>query len=104
VDHNRAVGGDGNSGGNGGKGLGGGIYQDTGPILTPTSLTLAGATVVDNHAVGGAAGTGGSDGQGIGGGIYVTAGGVACADVLTVIGGNHASTSDDEVFGDLGSC
>ena len=38
------------------------------------------------------------------GGLYLTPGGVACADRWTVIVGNHASTSDDDVFGDLGSC
>jgi hypothetical protein len=40
----------------------------------------------------------------VGGGLYLTPGGVACADALTVIFGNHATTSDDHVFGILGSC
>jgi hypothetical protein len=99
VEDNQAVGGDGGSAGNGGNGLGGGIYVDA-----LSTLTLLGATVEYNRAVGGAAGDGGSDGQGIGGGIYVAAGGVACADSLTVILGNHATTSNDDVFGTLGSC
>ena len=43
-------------------------------------------------------------GEGEGGGLYLEPGGLACADMLTVIAGNHASTSDDDVFGTLGSC
>jgi len=34
---------------------------------------------------------------------YVAAGGMASADSTTLITGNHASTSDDDVYGDLGS-
>jgi hypothetical protein len=90
VDHNLASGGD---------GLGGGIYEDA-----LSSLTLIGVTVEYNLATGGAAGIGGSDGQGVGGGLDLTPGGVAYADLLTVILRNHASTSDDDVFGTLGSC
>ena len=71
---------------------------------TPSTLTILGSTIVNNRANGGAAGVGGSDGQGMGGGIYLTPGSIACADLLTVILGNHASTSDDDVFGTLGSC
>jgi hypothetical protein len=67
-------------------------------------LTLLGDTIDRNHAIGGAAGLGGSDGEGVAGGLYLTAGSVACADVLTVIYGNHATTSDDDVFGTVGSC
>jgi hypothetical protein len=99
VDHNLAFGGDGGSGGNGADGLGGGIYEDARSILT-----LTGATVEHNLAIGGAAGLGGSDGQGIGGGLYLTPGGTVCADLLTAIFANHATTSDDDVFGNLGSC
>ena len=50
------------------------------------------------------AGVGGIDGQGVGGGLYITTGGIACADAATVISGNHATTSNDDVFGTLGSC
>jgi hypothetical protein len=57
-----------------------------------------------NRADGGAAGDGGSDGLGQGGGLYLTSGGIACADLLTAILANHASTSDDDVFGTLGVC
>ena len=97
--HNRAIGGTGGLGGNGGAGLGGGIYEDA-----LSRLTLTGDTIDRNHAIGGAAGAGGSDGQGIGGGLYLAPGGFACADLLTVIAGNHATTSDDDVFGVLGVC
>jgi hypothetical protein len=52
--------------------------------------------------MGGAAGPGGTDGQGIGGGVYIAPGGMASADGATLITGNHASTSNDDVYGDLG--
>jgi hypothetical protein len=42
---------------------------------------------------------GGSDGQGVGGGMYIAAGGDACIDLATIIMHNHASTSNDDVFG-----
>jgi hypothetical protein len=35
----------------------------------------------------------------VGGGVYVQAGATVYADALTDIIGNHASTSDDDVFG-----
>jgi hypothetical protein len=101
VDHNQAVGGEGDTGGNGGNGLGGGIFQDGNAHST---LTLLGDTIDNNHAIGGAAGLGGNDGEGVGGGLYLTSGGVACADVLTIVACNHATTSDDDVFGTFGSC
>jgi hypothetical protein len=67
-------------------------------------LTLQRDLVVFNRADGGAAGAGGSAGLGQGGGVYVSAGAMACADLATVILGNHASGSEDDVFGDLGAC
>jgi hypothetical protein len=101
---NLAIGGAGGTGGNGGNGQGGGVFNGApNPFGTP-SLTLLHSRVALNRADGGAAGEGGSAGLGQGGGLYLTPGGVACADLLTVIVGNHASTSDDEVFGDLGVC
>src|SRR5262249_22649896 len=99
VAHNLAIGGAGGSGGDGGDGEGGGIFQDE-----LSTLTLLGATVEHNRARGGAAGLGGSDGEGEGGGLYVEPGGKACADVLTLIFANHATSSDDDVFGTLGLC
>jgi hypothetical protein len=101
VENNLAIGGAGGVGGAGGDGQGGGIFQDGNAHST---LTLLGDTIAKNHAIGGAAGLGGSDGEGVGGGLYLTPGGVACADLLTVISGNHATTSDDDVFGTLGIC
>jgi hypothetical protein len=56
--------------------------------------------VTDNEATGGAAGAGGTAGLGQGGGIYITPGGMARAE-HTRIRGNHASDSDNDVFGDL---
>jgi hypothetical protein len=99
VEDNQALGGTGGASGNGGNGLGGGIYEDA-----SSTLTLMGDTIDKNHAIGGAAGLGGSDGQGTGGGLYIALGGVACADALTVIFGNHATASNDDVFGVLGVC
>jgi hypothetical protein len=101
VSNNLAIGGAGGTGGSGGDGQGGGIFEDGNVHST---LTLMGDTIDRNHAIGGTAGLGGSDGEGIGGGLYITPGGVAGADVLTIIAGNHATTSDDDVFGTLGSC
>jgi hypothetical protein len=40
----------------------------------------------------------------VGGGLCLTPGGAPWADLLTVIRRNHASTSDDDVFGALGLC
>ncbi len=100
---NQAIGGAGFAG-NGGNGLGGGIFNGPpNPFGTPT-LTLDRSLVVRNRADGGAAGDGGSAGLGQGGGLYLTPGGIACADLLTAILANDASTSDDDVFGNLGDC
>jgi hypothetical protein len=100
---NRAIGGAGD-GGNGGNGLGGGIFNGApNPFGTPT-LTLLRSLVVFNRADGGTAGVGGSAGQGVGGGLYIVPGGTVCADLLTAIFANHASTSNDDVFGVLGVC
>jgi hypothetical protein len=99
---NRAIGGAGD-GGNGGNGHGGGIFNGgPSPVGTP-SLTLQRSLVALNRAIGGAS-NGGSTGSGQGGGLYLTPGGLACADLVTAIFANHASTSDDDVFGDLGDC
>ncbi len=95
---NTAIGGAGGLGGNGANGQGGGLFNDA-----TSSLTFDDSRVVNNEATGGAAGSGGSAGLGVGGGLYLTPGGVACAR-HTRIHGNHASTSDDDVFGDLGQC
>jgi hypothetical protein len=88
--HNQALGG---SGGAGGNGLGGGLYIDD-----TSQTTLSGSRIVGNQA------TGGDGGQGVGGGVYIVSGGQACKDLATLIVGNHASTSDDDVFGTLNLC
>jgi hypothetical protein len=92
VDHNQARGGDGGAGADGGNGFGGGLYNGR-----LSSLSLIGATVEYNLALGGEAGSGGLDGQGIGGGVYTL--GTFSFDDTTVIKKNHASTSDDNIFG-----
>jgi hypothetical protein len=76
-----------------GTGQGGGLYA-----LSGSTVTLTNVMVTGNKADGGAAG---SDGQGVGGGVYVQSRATVYADALTVITGNHASTSDDDVFGIL---
>jgi hypothetical protein len=94
---NQALGANGAAGGNGGNGLGGGLYNEA------TSQTaLMGSQIVNNQAIGGTANSGGTDGQGLGGGVYNDQGGVVTADQDTLITGNSASTSNDDVYGDLG--
>jgi hypothetical protein len=106
VDHNRALGGEGEDGDNGGNGFGGGIYNDGSSTFGVSSLTVTGSTITHNDADEGAAGAGGSDGQGIGGGLYLAAGGIVCLDVFTQIHvkHNHASTSNDDIFGSFTTC
>jgi hypothetical protein len=106
---NQASGGEGGSGANGGNGFGGGIFNDglsTDPANsgTPAILTVTGSSITDNQAGGGAAGSGGTAGQGVGGGLYLSPGGSACLDVVTIVRHNHASTSDDDVFGTFATC
>jgi hypothetical protein len=98
---NQAVGGAGGSGASGGNGFGGGIYNDG-----QSSLTILTSTITDNQATGGGAGAGGSAGQGVGGGAYFASGGVVCLDLSTQahVKNNHASTSDDDVFGVFTTC
>jgi hypothetical protein len=66
-----------------------------------SSLALTGSTISRNEADGGTGAAGFSDGQGVGGGLYITPGSTVHAD-HTKIKHNHASTSDNDVFGDLG--
>jgi hypothetical protein len=78
--------------------------EDGNSAFGVSSLTVTGSTVTHNDADGGAAGAGGSAGQGIGGGLYLAAGGSVCIDVNTVIVHNHASTSNDDIFGVFTIC
>jgi hypothetical protein len=98
---NSATGGAGAPGQNGGNGLGGGLYNDA-----TSTLTVTQSTITANTATGGAAGTGGSAGQGIGGGAYFADGGIVCLDSYTVkhIVKNHASTSNNDIFGLYTTC
>ena len=101
VDDNSALGGQGGAGGNGGDGWGGGLANLLGATLSVTASTVTG-----NHANGGSGSGGGSDGQGIGGGVYFATGTTVCLDTDTVanIFGNHASTSNNDIFGVYTTC
>ncbi len=90
---NSAVGGTGATGGNG---FGGGLFNDG-----SSNVTILGSTITLNMASGGTALAGGNAGLGVGGGLYLVSGGTASADLLTLIIGNHASTSNDDVWGVL---
>lgn len=87
---NEALGGSGSNAGSGGTGRGGGLFVSSGTVAIERSA------ITDNQATGG---TGGTEGQGVGGGIHVAAGTVTVKK--TKFWGNHASTSHDDVFGDL---
>jgi hypothetical protein len=56
--------------------------------------------ITSNQATGGTARAGGKDGQGIGGGVYIFSGSLVSARRANITG-NHASTSDFDVFGPL---
>ena len=80
-------------GANGGDGFAGGIYVSGGTV------TVSDCRITGNEADRSAGGAGGADGQGVGGGLYNAAGAVRVHG--TRINHNHASTSDDNVFGDI---
>jgi hypothetical protein len=104
VDHNRALGGEGDAGGNGGNGLSGGLSNDGRTAFGVSTLSITGSTVTHNRAVGGAGEDGGSAGQRIGGGLYLADGGIVCLDTTTVVEKNHASTSNDDIYGSFTTC
>jgi hypothetical protein len=66
-------------------------------VLAGSSAAVSTSILVANQAQGGAAGAGGTEGSGVGGGVDNL--GTFTFDELTVIYGNHASTSNDDVFG-----
>jgi hypothetical protein len=74
-------------GSGGGNGLGGGVYIDG------TTATFTDTMIVSNTANGGSGG-----GQGIGGGLYINSGAVSLKGKTKVVG-NHASTSNNDIFG-----
>jgi hypothetical protein len=89
------------SGGDGGGAFGGGLYLDV------ATLTMHNTTVTMNVADGGKGGNSsggqpqGNPGAGIGGGIYIDPTVSAGLDAFTVghFQHNHASTSNDDIFG-----
>jgi hypothetical protein len=95
ITDNQAGGGHAGADGNGGDALGGGIYS-----WAVTNLTVDHSRLTNNQANGGLADDPANNGQGVGGGIYITTGGTAVIH-MSVVEGNHASTSDDDVFGDF---
>jgi len=85
---NLALGG-GNPDGDGGNGFGGGVYLDA-----VSSVGVQSTAVTGNYANAGSGTT--SDGVGIGGGVYSL--GSFSVDNPASIHGNHASTSDDDIY------
>jgi hypothetical protein len=71
--------------------LGGGLYLASG-----ASVHVSTSAITDNAADGGAGQGVGSNGQGIGGGVYNLG---AFSYLTTVIAHNHASTSNDDLYG-----
>jgi hypothetical protein len=95
ITNNLAIGGAGGNGGNGGNGDGGGIFVGATEGSTTPSLAVYSSTITANNSDGGAGSGGGTDGSGVGGGVYNLG---AFTAVDTVIEGNHASTSNDNIF------
>jgi hypothetical protein len=82
--------------GNGGNGLGGGVYVASG------SVTLLNTSMSNNSATGGkAGGSTASDGLGEGGGLYIDASASVALDTFTVanITNNTASTDYPNIYG-----
>jgi hypothetical protein len=103
----------GTAGGDGGNGLGGGLYAAGGTI------DLHNVTVTGNTAAGGAGGKAGScgagrfrrssissPGLGEGGGLYIDAAAAVCLDAFTQshVQKNHASTSNPDIYGTYTTC
>jgi hypothetical protein len=86
VDHNRTRGGAGD--GTGGNAYGGGLFIDA-----DSFVDLIASLIVHNRAQGE---TGSTDGEGVGGGVYNL--GSFTPDAVSLIFGNHASTSNDNVY------
>lgn len=89
IAHNLAQGGTGTDGGNG---LGGGLFNDLGSIMT-----LDESAVLQNRAQGGKGAPSGNDGQGVGGGIYDRSGTLVVSST-TVVAHNDASSSNDDIY------
>jgi hypothetical protein len=89
---NNAIGGNGS--GSGGNGQGGGLFVDAG-----TTATVRMSLITGNGAIGGTAGAGGTPGQGVGGGVYTL--GTFDLDSFSLVFANHATTSNNNVFGTI---
>jgi hypothetical protein len=88
-------------GGNGGDGLGGGLYVAAG------TASLHNSTVTGNKALGGQGGGGGaSAGLGEGGGVFIAPAASVCLDAFTQanVKKNTASTTGDDIFGTFTTC
>ena len=77
----------------GGDGLGGGLFAGSGTVVVEAVL------VSGNESQGGADSQGNTSGNGLGGGVYVDPSATVSANAPTIISGNHASKSNDDVFG-----
>jgi hypothetical protein len=87
LDHNAAIGGNGEDRGNG---FGGGAY-----VASGATVSAVDNTITHNRAKGGDCDDG-SDGLGEGGEVYDL--GAFTADTVTVLAHNHASTNGDNLF------
>ncbi len=99
---NFVKGGSGSHGQSDGNGLGGAIFVGLGSLSgspDDSSLALSGCTLLLNVAQGGSVCEGG-DGQGVGGGLYAATGASATLSKTTVKL-NFASTSNNNIYGDV---
>ena len=99
VAQNLAVGGQGVAGGNGGNGLGGGLYNDGSSAVGVGSLTITGSTIIRNDADGGSGGAAAAPAKAPAAASISRPGGIVCVDATTVVKQNHASSSNDDIFG-----
>jgi hypothetical protein len=93
----RGAAGAGGTSGNGGSGTGPGVAAFTLGETSPT-VSVNNSVFTFDSAVGG---TGGSAGQGLGGALYIDPTAAVSLDAFTLAHflGNHASTSNNDVFG-----
>jgi len=92
---NMAQGGTAGSSAVGGDGLGGGLFAGSGTVMIDAAL------VSGNQSQGGADSQGSTSGNGLGGGVYVDPAATVTANARTTMVGNHASKSNDDVFGTI---
>jgi hypothetical protein len=81
--------------------MGGGIFWAAAfGTVDDSSAALHAIVRIGNPVQGVAGSTGPNGGQGLGG-VYVASGATVTADSLPVMTANHASTSNQEVFGTI---